>query len=169
MSGETMALFVSFWFLTMPRSFVCGTEPFQSSPCGLVVVVGGRGWARQPWTECLHKWANLAAFQRAGPAGWQTGWLTDWLSDWLALTTDTNGHWAWLTITHKTEQSPVGLVSKLASGTDANKDFFWYGSVFARVDRKYTSNALMGKSWGKYRYWCAPIIWLEASTDMFLP
>lgn len=45
---------------------------FQSSPCRLLVV-WGRGWARQPWTECLHKWANLAAFQRTGPAGRLTG------------------------------------------------------------------------------------------------
>lgn len=58
-----------FLFLTMPVVLQYGA--FQSSPCRLVV--WGRGWARQSWTRCLHKWANLAAFQRAGPAGRLTG------------------------------------------------------------------------------------------------
>lgn len=71
----TAPLFVLFWFLTMPVLLQYGA--FQSSPCRLVV--WGQGWARQPWTECLHKWANLAAFQRAGR-------VADWLAAAAAQT-----------------------------------------------------------------------------------
>lgn len=147
MSGK-QNLFVLFCFVLFFSNNACSflqCGGFQSSPCRLLVVWGQR-WATQPWTECLHKWANLAAFHRAGPTHRLTGWLAGSFNHtqqtWMDTDRETHTH------THTTKMDRAG---ELPSGKVQNKISLFTTSWCSQLFPSRKTTNKQKKSWNEMK------------------